>query len=201
EDKYPDRIKFKAILQEADVKGGNGVLYPKDVLIDGLNQIHHKMKNRTWFGEYGHPNIIITDDPEQKLNNQKRVRKIDPIRISHIITDYWWEGIELWGLIETLPFGYGLHMTQMVGMNIPINFSLMASGDSTVDKINRIVVAKKIKKMVTYDFVIEASFQNAHFKELSESIYFSPNNKIFQEGLDESKISFIELAEDIINRK
>lgn len=49
------RVIIKATLQDSDVMNRNKRIYPKDVLVEGLNSeyIQERLATRTWFGEAG----------------------------------------------------------------------------------------------------------------------------------------------------
>jgi hypothetical protein len=81
------RMRIKGKLQEAEVKNGNGRVYPMNILKKQV-EMYTKgpVATRTATGELDHPESSIIN-----LNN-----------VSHIITRVWWEGNDVMGELELL---------------------------------------------------------------------------------------------------
>lgn len=80
----PETVTLYAVLQKWGVENKNGRIYPKEVL-EAQNQAYQEfIKMKTALGELNHPESSI----------------IDGERVSHIITETWWEGKTLMGTIE-----------------------------------------------------------------------------------------------------
>lgn len=74
------------VLQKFDVENRNGRIYPKEILVRENNNYQQLIKERRAIGEADHPesSIVAVD------------------RISHNITETWWEGKTLMGKMEIL---------------------------------------------------------------------------------------------------
>ena len=76
------RMRVKGKLQEADVKNGNGRVYPLEILKKQVDEyIKGPVASKTATGELDHPESSVIN-----LNN-----------VSHLITKVWWEGNDVMG--------------------------------------------------------------------------------------------------------
>ncbi|NIP31184.1 MAG: hypothetical protein GTN59_11700 [Candidatus Dadabacteria bacterium] len=80
----PDVIEVFAVLQKWGVENKNGRLYPKEILEREAKRYQEFIDMGTSLGELNHPESSI----------------IDGERVSHMITEIWWEGKTLMGKLE-----------------------------------------------------------------------------------------------------
>mgnify|MGYP003631945020 CR=1 FL=1 len=80
----PDKVILYAVLQKYGVENKNGRIYPKEVLEQQNEAYQEYIKMKTALGELNHPESSI----------------IDGERVSHLITETWWEGRTLMGKLE-----------------------------------------------------------------------------------------------------
>jgi len=155
EGKTPDgRTILKGKLQEADVKNGNGRVYPKSILEQKVTSYRDRfVKNRTSLGELDHPESQIVN-----LQNA-----------SHIITEIWWNGNDVLGKIELLPTPSGKIAQAIVESNIPLGISSRAMG--SVKQIGENVEVQDDLEFVCWDLVSNPSTPNA-FMGLNENINY-----------------------------
>ena len=80
----PDKVILYAVLQKYGIENRNGRIYPKEVLVKQNNIYQEYIKMGTSLGELNHPESSI----------------IDGERVSHLITETWWDGATLMGKLE-----------------------------------------------------------------------------------------------------
>lgn len=100
-DKLPDVIELYAVLQKWGVENKNGRVYPKEILEREAKRYNEFIKMGTSLGELNHPESSI----------------IDGERVSHMITEIWWEGKTLMGklVLDTSPGYHKLGIVSTVG--------------------------------------------------------------------------------------
>lgn len=80
----PDKIEIYAVLQKWGVENKNGRVYPEEILKREAKRYQEFIDMGTSMGELNHPESSI----------------IDADRISHRITEIWWNGKTLMGKME-----------------------------------------------------------------------------------------------------
>lgn len=114
----PMMIK-KILLQKANTENRNRRIYPRNVLEREINKYNSDMvKTRRALGELDH-----TENMTVNLKNA-----------SHIITEMWWEGDEVYGNIEILDgeeFPAGRIAAGLLRRKIPVGISSRALGSVT----------------------------------------------------------------------
>jgi hypothetical protein len=97
----PETVVLYAVLQKYGVENKNGRIYPKEVLEKQNKAYQEFIKMKTALGELNHPESSI----------------IDGERVSHIITETWWEGRTLMGKLEldTTPGYHKLGIVSTLG--------------------------------------------------------------------------------------
>lgn len=114
----PMMIK-KILLQKANTENRNRRIYPRNVLEREINKYNSDMvKTRRALGELDH-----TENMTVNLKNA-----------SHIITEMWWEGDEVYGNIEILDgeeFPAGRIAAGLLRRKIPVGISSRARGSVT----------------------------------------------------------------------
>lgn len=97
----PDVVIVYAVLQKYGVENKNGRIYTKEILERENQRYQEYIKMGTSLGELNHPESSI----------------IDGERVSHRITETWWDGITLMGKLEldTTPGYHKLGIISSVG--------------------------------------------------------------------------------------
>ena len=80
----PDKIEIYAVLQKWGVENKNGRVYPEEILKREAKRYQEFIEMGTSLGELNHPESSI----------------IDADRVSHRITEIWWNGKTLMGKME-----------------------------------------------------------------------------------------------------
>lgn len=156
-------MRVKGKLQEADVKNGNGRVYPLEILKKQVDEyIKGPVSSKTATGELDHPESSIIN-----LNN-----------VSHLITKVWWEGNDVMGELLLLNTPSGKIAQEIVSAGIPLGIS--SRGMGSVKQIGESVEVQDDFELLTWDLVSVPSTPNAYMKPvgLNENMQYniSPNN-------------------------
>jgi hypothetical protein len=148
----PDgRMRIRGKLQEAEVKNGNGRVYPKDVLLKQIEKyVGGPIADKTAMGELDHPESSIVN-----LNN-----------VSHNITKVWWEGNNVMGELMLLNTPSGKIAQELISAGIPLGIS--SRGMGSVRQIGETVEVQDDFELLCWDLVSVPSTPNAYMT-LSES--------------------------------
>ncbi len=148
-------VRFDSVLQAFNRQNRNRRKYMSGPMVESLNAPHilELIKNRTWFGEAGHP---MQDDP-------KRILTIDPRITSHRINSFSVNGDILTGNVETLDDsgGVGSKFTKNILQGMEPAFSLRALAQLTKFRDGSAVVQSR-SHIVCYDWVILPSHPEAY---------------------------------------
>ena len=157
------RMRVKGKLQEADVKNGNGRVYPLEILKKQVDEyIKGPVSSKTATGELDHPESSVIN-----LNN-----------VSHLITKVWWEGNDVMGELLLLNTPSGKIAQEIVSAGIPLGIS--SRGMGSVKQIGESVEVQDDFELLTWDLVSVPSTPNAYMEPvgLNENMQYniSPNN-------------------------
>lgn len=146
------RMRLKGKLQEAEVKNGNGRVYPRNVLEKEVNRyISENVKIRTSMGELDHPNSEV----------------VNLANVSHLVTNIWWEGNNVMGELELLNTPSGKIAQEIILAGIPLGISSRAMG--SVQQMGEAVEVQGDLSMICWDLVSNPSTPNSYMK-LSEGL-------------------------------
>ena len=152
------RMRVKGKLQEADVKNGNGRVYPLEILKKQVDEyIKGPVSSKTSTGELDHPESSVIN-----LNN-----------VSHLITKVWWEGNDVMGELVLLNTPSGKIAQEIVSAGIPLGIS--SRGMGSVKQLGETVEVQDDFELLCWDLVSVPSTPNA---------YMQPVNKL---AMQESK--------------
>lgn len=141
------RMTLIGKLQEAEVKNGNGRVYPKPILEREINKyISGPVKSRCSTGELDHPDSSVIN-----LSN-----------ISHIITKVWWDNNDVMGEIELLNTPSGKIAQEIVLAGIPLGISSRAMG--SVKQIGESVEVQDDLELLCWDLVSVPSTPQAYLQ-------------------------------------
>jgi hypothetical protein len=186
-------LQFRAVLQEGDEENRNKRTYPTKLLEKAIQApyIQERLKTKTLFGECNHP-------LDQSIERQM---VIDQSRVSHIITEMYFEKNLLKGKLETANTHVGKDMKGLIEQGCRVAFSFRGMAPIK-NEGGRAYIADPIKALC-WDWVLHPSHAPAYMEGLIESSVFS--NAPSQDGdvciaLSESDIrSFLEHESDVLN--
>ncbi|QXN67889.1 hypothetical protein FPHOBKDP_00135 [Listeria phage LPJP1] len=120
-DKTLNNVLFETELQEADAPEQKNRIYDRRAIDEAIQNpiVQEKIKNRTFFGEAGHP--LNTDNRRQLY--------IDQRNISHIVTEAKFDGNRLIGRVETADTSVGRDMKGLINQGSKAAFSMRGIGN------------------------------------------------------------------------
>jgi hypothetical protein len=164
-----ERMRIEGKLQEAEIKNGNGRVYPLETLKTQVNTyIKGPVSNRTSTGELDHPESSIIN-----LNN-----------VSHLITKIWWEDKDVMGELTLLDTPSGKIAQEIIMAGIPLGIS--SRGMGSVKQIGETVEVQDDFELLCWDLVSVPSTPGAYLHQagapnkasgqLAEGMYYNTKN-------------------------
>lgn len=153
--KQTGNLVVEGILATAEVKNGNGRYYSRDLWDREMGKYEPLIKQRRAMGELDHP--------ESQVINLKNV--------SHIITDYRWDGDNVIGKIEILPTPSGNILKALIEQKIVVGVS--SRGMGSLEQRGEVMEVQDDFELLCWDFVSTPSNPNSFMHEvkpLNESL-------------------------------
>jgi hypothetical protein len=145
-------LLVRGIIQRANALNQNGRIYPRHILEQEVRNYMTLVKERRATGELDH-----ADSPVVNLQNA-----------SHVITEIWWEGDDLWGEIEVLEdLTQGKNLKGLLKNDIKVGISSRALG--SVQKVGDANVVQEDLYLVCWDIVSEPSTHGAFMMQEAKS--------------------------------
>lgn len=148
------------IIQRANIKNGNGRIYPKDILKREINIYKKLAEARRAVGELDH-----TDEPVVNLKNA-----------SHLITEVWWDGDDVYGKLQILNSPSGKVVQSLVKDRVKIGISSRGLGSLRDGKDGSYV--EDDFQLICFDIVSEPSTKGAFLNEGKKPIELSKEQRI-----------------------
>jgi hypothetical protein len=170
---YKNPFEFYAVLQKYDTPNRNGRFYPEKILKRESDNYKKTIAKGLSTSELNHPESSL----------------IDLDRVSHIITEIWWEGNILMGKLKLLT-SPGFHETGVVSTKGDIAANLMRQGVTLGISSRGVGSLKKVGErnevqddfeLICFDLVSSPSTPGAYLFSNPED-----RNK-YEENLDEEK--------------
>ena len=163
-------LMVEGILATAEVKNGNGRYYKKELWDREMEKYDQLVKERRSMGELDHP--------ESTVINLKNV--------SHIVTDYGWDGDQLMGKIEILPTPSGNILKELIKNGITVGVS--SRGMGSLEQNGSVMEVQDDFELLCWDFVSTPSNPGSFMSVLQEgqqiiTYDYSKVNKILHEIL------------------
>ena len=145
---------LQGLIQEAEKQNGNKRRYPYEYLKREVDRIQDILKERRLTGELDHPH-----DEVVQLKNA-----------SHLMTEVWMEGNQVYGKVEILPTPNGKILQDLVNAGVKVGISSRAGGSLAPDPLNEGGhVVRENLKLITWDMVSDPSTTGA-FPGITEGI-------------------------------
>jgi hypothetical protein len=122
------QVKIKTILQTCDDVNKNKRIYPKSVLMHGVEKIRPLIEQHALTGEMDHP--VPSGNSE---TDSYRHFVVLYQNTSHIIEDIYFEGNKVMGIVKTASTQKGRDLAGLIMDGVPVGFSLRAMGESEVN--------------------------------------------------------------------
>jgi hypothetical protein len=158
----------EGILATAEIKNGNGRYYARDLWEREMAKYTDTIKQRRAMGELDHP--------ESQVINLKNV--------SHLITEYRWDGDNIIGKIEVLPTPSGQILEALIRRNVTLGVS--SRGMGSLEQRGNVMEVQDDFELLCWDFVSTPSNPGSYMNILKENKeYQSPdyskvNNIIYE---------------------
>mgnify|MGYP001385831000 FL=1 len=143
-------LMVEGILATAEVKNGNGRYYKKELWDREMEKYDQLVKERRSMGELDHP--------ESTVINLKNV--------SHIVTDYGWDGDKLMGKIEILPTPSGNILKELIRNGITVGVS--SRGMGSLEQNGSVMEVQDDFELLCWDFVSTPSNPGSFMSVLQE---------------------------------
>ena len=143
-------LMVEGILATAEVKNGNGRYYSKELWNREMEKYKDLIEQRRSMGELDHP--------ESTIINLKNV--------SHLITDYYWDGDNVMGKIEILPTPSGNILKELIENGITVGVS--SRGMGSLEQRGDIMEVQDDFELLCWDFVSTPSNPGSYMHTLNE---------------------------------
>ena len=168
---YSKPFEFYAVLQKYNTPNRNGRIYPERILKRESDNYKKMIQKGTALSELNHPESSL----------------IDLDRVSHIITDIWWDGIILMGKLKLLT-SPGFHERGIVStkgdqaanlLRQGVTLGISSRGVGSLKKVGDRNEVQDDFELICFDLVSSPSTPGAY-------LFLDPSErKNFEENLDE----------------
>jgi hypothetical protein len=143
---------LSGVIQRADARNGNGRIYPHTILEREMKRYRNLVEQRMALGELDHPehSTIALD------------------KVSHVVTDVWWNGKDVMGKLEVLNTPKGKILQELVNANIKIGIS--SRGTGSVREVKGDTIVEDDFNLICFDIVSEPSTHGAFMSRQNESL-------------------------------
>jgi hypothetical protein len=156
-------------IQEAEVKNGNGRVYPEGILRREMKNYQKLIDERRALGELDHPDSSVVE-----LKN-----------CSHLITEVWWDGNSVMGKLEVLNTPAGKILEGLARSGVQIGIS--SRGMGSVYERNGVTMVEDDYNLICFDVVSDPSAPGAFMKPMGNMP--SQKNMTMSVGLKETNTS------------
>ena len=139
-------LMVEGVLATAEVKNGNGRYYSKDLWNREMDKYKELIEQRRSMGELDHP--------ESSVVNLKNV--------SHLVSDYWWDGDNILGKIEILPTPSGNILKELIKNGVTVGVS--SRGMGSLQDMGGVMEVQDDFELLCWDFVSTPSTHGAFMK-------------------------------------
>jgi len=149
-DKESGNLLVEGILATAEVKNGNGRYYSKTLWDREMEKYSELVEQRRSMGELDHP--------ESTVINLKNV--------SHLISEYWWDGDNVMGKIEILPTPSGNIVKELIKSGVTVGVS--SRGMGSLEESGGVMEVQDDFELLCWDFVSTPSNPGSYMHTLNE---------------------------------
>ena len=143
-------LMVEGILATAEVKNGNGRYYSKGLWDREMDKYSELIEQRRSMGELDHP--------ESTVINLKNV--------SHLISEYWWDGDNVMGKIEILPTPSGNILKELIKSGVTVGVS--SRGMGSLEEKQGVMEVQDDFELLCWDFVSTPSNPGSYMTTLNE---------------------------------
>ena len=143
-------LLVEGVLATAEVKNGNGRYYSKDLWNREMDKYAELIEQRRSMGELDHP--------ESSVVNLKNV--------SHLISEFWWDGDNVMGKIEILPTPSGNILKELISHGVTVGVS--SRGMGSLEQRGGVMEVQDDFELLCWDFVSTPSNPGSFMGVLQE---------------------------------
>ena len=143
-------LLVEGVLATAEVQNGNGRYYAKSLWEREMDKYKELIEQRRSMGELDHP--------ESSVVNLKNV--------SHLISEYWWDGDNVMGKIEVLPTPSGNILKELIKSGITVGVS--SRGMGSLEERGGVMEVQDDFELLCWDFVSTPSNPGSYMHTLNE---------------------------------
>jgi len=143
-------LLVEGVLATAEVKNGNGRYYSKDLWEREMDKYSELIKQRRSMGELDHP--------ESSVVNLKNV--------SHLISEYNWDGDNVIGKIEVLPTPSGNILKELIKSGVTVGVS--SRGMGSLEDRGGVMEVQDDFELLCWDFVSTPSNPGSYMHMIKE---------------------------------
>jgi len=148
--KETGNLIVEGVLATAEVKNGNGRYYSKNLWQREMDRYNEFIKERRSMGELDHPE-------SQVINLQN---------VSHLISEYWWDGNNVMGKIEILPTPSGNILKELIKAGVTVGVS--SRGMGSLEQNGNVMEVQDDFELLCWDFVSTPSNPGSYMSVLKE---------------------------------
>ena len=143
-------LVVEGILATAEVKNGNGRYYAKELWEREMDKYSQLIEERRSVGELDHPESSVVN-----LQN-----------VSHLISEYSWDGDNVMGKIEILPTPSGNILKELIKAGVTVGVS--SRGMGSLEQNGNVMEVQDDFELLCWDFVSTPSNPGSYMKTLNE---------------------------------
>ena len=143
-------LLVEGVLATAEVKNGNGRYYSKGLWDREMGKYSELIEQRRSMGELDHP--------ESSVVNLKNV--------SHLISEYWWDGDNVMGKIEILPTPSGNILKELIKHGVTVGVS--SRGMGSLEQRGSVMEVQDDFELLCWDFVSTPSNPGSYMHSIKE---------------------------------
>jgi hypothetical protein len=143
-------LLVEGVLATAEVQNGNGRYYAKSLWEREMDKYKELIEQRRSMGELDHP--------ESSVVNLKNV--------SHLISEYWWDGDNVMGKIEILPTPAGNILKELIKHGVTVGVS--SRGMGSLEQRNGMMEVQDDFELLCWDFVSTPSNPGSYMHQIKE---------------------------------
>ena len=148
--KRTGNLIVEGVLATAEVKNGNGRYYSKGLWDREMDKYNELIQERRSMGELDHPESSI-------INLQN---------VSHLISEYWWDGDNIMGKIEILPTPSGNILKELIKAGVTVGVS--SRGMGSLEENGNVMEVQDDFELLCWDFVSTPSNPGSFMHTLNE---------------------------------
>ena len=148
--KETGNLMVEGVLATAEVKNGNGRYYSKELWQREMDKYSQLIEERRSMGELDHPESSV-------INLQN---------VSHLISEYSWDGNNVMGKIEILPTPSGNILKELIKAGVTVGVS--SRGMGSLEQNGNVMEVQDDFELLCWDFVSTPSNPGSYTHTLNE---------------------------------